>query len=307
MCDGACLTPAAMRALAVIFLLSSCMSRGGPTLPPNVGADHTSRRRAPSAEPEAPAEPVEAGTTVWANFHDTGFYFHGVVVDRREAMHRVLYADGASEWLPASALLPDSLGEDALVHVRNGFGEDFHSAQVTRRAGHALYVRMANGDERWASLPHVRFRAGEPGTPGRGDEPRSPPTAAPGQVGSDVLVNYQLQGFRFPGIVTARAEDGRAHVVYLDGESEWAHSATVAPDDAGPGTVVHVRRSWEPPVWVQGRIQRRMGSAVAIELDDGGMAWTSMLRVRVPVPDPPPAARTEPEPAPPAPTRRRPR
>ncbi|MCZ7679956.1 MAG: hypothetical protein M5U28_14815 [Sandaracinaceae bacterium] len=72
-----------------------------------------------------------------------------------------------------------------------------------------------------------------------------------------------------------------------------------------------MRRSWEPPVWVRGRVQQRLGPAVRVQLDDGGLAWTTMLRVRVPVPDPAPAAEAAepaPEPAPPpAPRRRRPR
>lgn len=292
--------------VCALVALSGCVGRGGPTLPPNVGTDHPAReqaQRSASSEPVVPPQPVEVGTTVWANFHDTGFYFHGVVVDRREEMHRVLYADGASEWLPPAALLPDSLGPDAHVHVRPALGEDFQSAIVGRRLGHAVYVRLAGGDERWTALPHVRFRADDRGIPRRGDTPVT--TAAdPGQPGAEVLVDYQLQGLRFPGTITARGDDGRVHVVYLDGESEWASSITVAPDAVQAGTIVHVRRSWEPPVWVRGRVQRRLGTAVAIELDDGGLAWTSLLRIRVPVEDPPPrassppATQRAPEPAP---------
>lgn len=292
-----------MRTLVLCAVLgaSSCVGRGGPALPPNVGTDHPDREERPATPASVvEATPVEVGTPVWANHRDTGFYFHGVVVDRREALHHVLYSDGASEWVTAGALLPDSLGEEAVVHVRTSFGEDFHSGIVARRAGQALYVRMSSGDERWTTLPHVRFRAGEPGAPARGDTPSATSATAP--VGADVLVNYQYQGLRFPGVVTARTDEGRVHVVYLDGESEWAHAATTAADDAGPGTVVHVRRSWEPPVWVRGRIQRRVHGAVAVELDDGGLAWTSMLRVRVPVdestsPGPRPTPAPAPEPA----------
>jgi hypothetical protein len=293
--------------LFAFVLVAGCVGRGGPVLPPNVGTDHPAREeQRAAATPPVPAEPVEIGTPVWANFHDSGFYFHAVVVERREAMHRVLYADGASEWLPAESLLPDALREDAHVHVRPSFGEEFQEAVVSRRLGQAVYVRMAGGDERWTALPHVRFRDREQGIPARGDAPVTM-TADPGQPGAAVLVDYQLQGLRFPGTITARHDDGRVHVVYLDGESEWAYAATAAPDRADVGMVVHVRRSWEPPVWVRGRIQRRMGSALAVELDDGGIAWTSTLRIRVPVEDgsprpaptaPEPEAEPAPEPAP---------
>lgn len=296
--------------LLAAMSIAGCGDRTGPTLPPDVGTDHVGGGEEPEARrgPEPAPEPVAIGTPVWASFHDSGFYFHGVVVERREDMHRVIYTDGASEWLPAAALLPDSLHEDARVDVRVGFGAEFQTATVGRRVGQALYVRLANGDERWTSLPHVRFQAGEDGVPGRGDPPFDA-AAASGPIGSNVLVNYQLQGLRFPAIVTAQGQDGRVHVVYLDGESEWAINGTVVPDEVGPGSVVHVRRSWEPPDWVRGRVEERVGSAVRVQFDDGGVAWTTMFRVRVPMEDAPRPAEAAPAPAPepaaPPPPRRR--
>lgn len=292
-------------------LLAACLGPRGPDLPPDVGASHAGgARETDSEEPreETPAEPVAVSTPVWANFHDTGFYFHGIVVERRDDMHRVLYSDGASEWLPASALLPDSLGEDAQVHVRAGIDAEFQSATVARRMGQALYVRLAGGDERWTSLPHVRFQAGGPGTPARGQEPVAANVVPGGEVGSEVLVNYQLQGLRFAATVTA-LEEGRVHVVYLDGETEWTPRETISADDIAEGSVVHVRRSWEPPVWVRGRVQQRYGTALRVQLDDGGVAWTTMFRIRVPEPEPVPAAEpAEPAPEPtPEPPARRPR
>lgn len=269
--------------MGLLLSLPACAGSSGPSLPPDVGANHTAGAEASRAETaEAPPEPVEVGTVVWGNFHDTGFYFHGVVVERREDMHRVLYDDGATEWLPAGSLLPDSLGEDAVVHVRPGYGGEFQSAIVGRRLGQALYVRLPNGDERWTTLPHVRFQRGSDHVPERGDTPVS----SEGQsedLGTDVLVNYQLEGLQFAGVVTAHRPDGRAHVVYLDAESQWVHDEMRAPDDVGPGTIVHVRRSWEPVEWVRGTVQQRIGPALRVQLDDGGLAWTSMFRVRVPV------------------------
>jgi hypothetical protein len=291
--------------------VAGCVGPRGPELPLNVGTSHppSERQRARRAEAEEPAEPVPVGTVVWANFHDTGFYFHAVVVDRREAMHRVVYADGAHEWLPAASLLPDSLREDAQVHVRSSYEGEFSGGLVLQRLGTALYVRFAGGDERWTALPHVRFAHGAPGTPRRGEDPYVP-SAQHGEPGSDLLVNYQFQGLRFAGTVTARGEDGRAHVVYLDGESEWTPQITLGPDDLSEGAAVHVRRSWEPPVWAPARIQARVGPAVRVRLDDGGEAWTSLFRIRAPVPEqarpagPEPEAEPSPEPEA-APTERR--
>lgn len=299
--------------LSIASLTSACLGPRGPELPPDVGTSHAggARETETEEEPAPPPEPVEVSTPVWANFHDTGFYFHGVVVERRDDMHRVIYSDGASEWLPSSALLPDSLVDDAHVHVRPSVEGEFDTATVARRLGNALYVRLAGGDERWTALPHVRFQAGAPGTPRRDQEPLAQSTAPAGEIGSDVLVDYHLQGLRFPATVTAHGEDGRVHVVYLDGESEWTPRETISPENVGPGTVVHVRRSWEPPVWVRGTVQQRYGPALRVQLDDGGVAWTTMLRIRVPSPEPSPAAappaeaEAPAEPAPPARRRRR--
>jgi hypothetical protein len=295
--------------LWLAIALAACKGPSGPGLPPDVGATHTTTGREAAeaeqvaSEPEAPAEPVEIGTPVWANFHGTGFYFYGAVVERRENMHRVLYADGASEWLPPEALLPDALGADAHVHVRASYTGEFQQATVVRRLGQALYVRMPTGDERWTALPHVRFQAGEDHVPARGDAPATPAIAA-GEPGADTLVNYQMEGLKFAGVITALAEDGRRHVVYLDGESQWVHREMSSPDDVAAGTIVHLRRAWEPADWVRGRVEERVGHALRIQLDDGGVAWTSMFRVRVPVEAAPPAPAEAPAEAA-NPTRRR--
>ncbi len=299
-----------MRISLLALVATGCLGSTGPQLPPNVGANHAGGGEQQSEqEAEANLPPVPVGTIVWANFHDTGFYFYGVVVERREEMHRVVYADGAGEWLPAAALLPDSLGEDAQIHVRSGYAADFHAGVLGRRLGSGLYVRMASGAERWTTLPHVRFQRGEEGIPRRGDSPRPPDEVTGTGVGADVLVDYQRQGLRFAGTVTARREDGFLHIVYLDGETDWADPGAVVPDEIADGTVVHVRRSWEPPTWVRGRVQQRLGSAVRVEFEDGGTAWTSLFRIRIPVDaasdrltdEPPP----EPEPEPAPPPRRR--
>jgi hypothetical protein len=274
-------------ALVGPIVAAGCIGASGPNLPTNVGSNHPSTGRSQDVEtaPEPPGTPVPVGTDVWANYHDSGFYFHGVVAERRGAdeMHRVIYDDGANEWLPANSLLPDSLGEEAHVHIRPRFEAEFQSAVVERRLGRALYVRLANGDERWTVLPHVRFQAGDHGIPRRGDAPRPPVGATAPQVGADVLVDYQLQGLRFPATVTAQRDDGQLHVIYLDGETEWTAPALVTPDALAPSSVVHVRRAWQPANWVRAHIRERLGSAMRVEFDDGGTAWTSLFRLRAPV------------------------
>lgn len=294
-------------ALWLAIAVAACKGPGGPDLPADVGATHTTSGReeepAEASEPEAPAEPVAIGTPVWADFHGTGFHFYGAVVERREDMHRVLYADGASEWLPAGALLPDALGPEAQVHVRASYTGEFQSATVVRRLGQALYVRLPTGDERWTTLPHVRFQAGDDHVPARGDAPATQAIVA-GEPGADILVNYQMEGLKFAGVITALADDGRRHVVYLDGESQWVHPEMSSPDDVAAGTIVHLRRAWEPADWVRGRVEERVGHALRIQLDDGGVAWSSMFRVRVPVVEAPPPAPAE-APAEPPPARRR--
>ncbi|HJL18555.1 MAG TPA: tudor domain-containing protein [Sandaracinaceae bacterium LLY-WYZ-13_1] len=286
------------------LLAAGCVGSSGPELPPNVGASHESptggggESSAGPREPARPAEPMTVGTPVWASFRDTGFYFQGVVVERRDdGQHRVVYADGGSEWVSARSLRPDALGADARVHVRSRYDGDFSEGQVGRRLGQALYVRLANGDEGWTALPHVRFAAGDPDTPSLGDAPPAspPPDAGSTAVGSTVLVNYQHQGLRFAGVVTAVREDGRKHVVYLDGETEWVDPVLVAPDDLDEGDVVHIRRRWDPPEWVRGHVRRRLGHAFQVELDDGGMAWTSLFRLRAPEDDDAPTEPGEPD------------
>ena len=270
--------------LLLALPLPACLGPSGPQLAPNVGSTHprTSRTGGSEAEEVENAEPMEVGTPAWANYHDTGFFFQGVIVERRDDQHRIVYADGANEWLPAAALRPDTLAEEAEIHVRPDYEGEFAEAVLGRRLGDAFYVRYASGGEGWTSLPHVRFHGRAEGVPMPGPPPPRPAPIAAGEVGSSVLVDYHGQGLRFGATVTARGDDGRLHVVYLDGESEWVAPNLVGPDDLAEGDVVHIRRTWEPPAWVRGRIRQRVGPALRIELDDGGMMWTSLLRVRVP-------------------------
>lgn len=270
----------------LLLLLPACLGRSGPELPENLGQTHA-RERAAGAEraaaPEAEPEPVEPGTAVWAELRSTGFYFLGVVVEREEARHRVIFADGAAEWVEAAALRPDSLGEDARVQVRPDYEGSFSEGVVARRLGDAVYVRFAGGDEEWASLAQVRFEDGDEGTPRRGDAPYS--NAAEGLApGARVMVDYRQGGLRFAGTITARADDGRLHVVYLDNTAEWVAPVLIEPERLAAGDVVHVRRRWEPPDWVRGRVHERIGPALSVELEDGGLAWTSLFRIRTPAP-----------------------
>lgn len=263
-----------------LAVLPSCLGSQGPALPQNVGMSH--RDDGSGAEDQAPAEQVDVGTAVWADFRGTGFFLHGVVAERREEQHRVIYADGASGWVDASALRPDTLREDARVQVRLDFDAAFAEGIVARRLGDAIYVRFARGEERWTALPEVRFQSEADGVPRRGDEPIE--TGGEGTaLGATVLVNYQSQGLRFAGVVTAVADDGRLHVVYLDGELEWIDPRLAVREALAQGDEVHVRRRWEPPEWVRGRIQRRVGDAIQVELDDGGLIWSSLFRARSPV------------------------
>ncbi len=271
-------------AVGAMLALPACVGRGGPDLPPNIGLTHrseggSSRERAS----ELSAEPVPVGTVVWSNFRNTGFFFYGVVVERREDQHRVVYADGASEWVGADALRPDALGEEAEVHVRAQVDGEYASAQVGRRLGEALYVHRHGGEDGWTALPHVRFARTADGSPAPDATPTPPPAVVAPAVGSRVLVNYQSQRLLFAGVVTAEDEQGRLHVVYLDGESAWVDRSLVQADDLREGDEVHVRRTWEPPEWVPGRVRRRVAHAFEVELRDGGRTWTSLFRIRAPV------------------------
>ncbi|MCC6872685.1 MAG: hypothetical protein IT378_00135 [Sandaracinaceae bacterium] len=282
--------------LAAAIYMCACSPPAGPTLPRDVGASHGGAGGGRADRPAAAvaAEPVEVGTIVWASFRDAGFYFRGVVVERRGETHRVVYDDGESEWVEAQAILPDSLGEGAVVNVRSAYGERFSPATVERRVGRALYVHHASGGEGWTSIAHVRFAADDHGAPARGSAP------VPAPEGAEVLAEFRRQGLRFPATLTARREDGQAHVVYVDGETEW--TTAVTPDDIGPGTTIHVLRRREPPEWALARVEERQGDALRVTLEDGAMAWTSALRVRVPA-EPPAAAppSTPPQAAPAAP------
>lgn len=300
-------------------LLGACTGPGGPTLPVNVGATHTSAPGEREARPRVStgAAPERAlGESVWANVRQTGFYFHAVVVEHRQDRYRILFDDGSVDWVKAASLRTDTLGPDAIVHVRPRYREPFTTARVARRLGRAVYARFANGQEGWTTLVHVRFRSDARGAPPEagprydgsspgvsGDAPPSEappadaiapsdlslaanplPNVAPGRPapGQAVWVDYRGGGFLFAATVTARRRDGAVHVVYLDGESGWVSPERVSPDRLQVDARIQVRRRWEPAEWVPGQVKARIGHALHVLFDDGGVAWTSLFRLRVP-------------------------
>lgn len=115
-------------------------------------------------------------------------------------------------------------------------------------------------------------------------EPAAPAAAFdPSQPGTRALAPFQDSGFAYAAVTTGiRAEDGRIHVVYADGDTEVVPQDSLFPDSIGPGTRVEARiRSWAQ--WYSGEVQRRVGHAVFVRFDDGDEEWTSIGLVRIPV------------------------
>ena len=285
--------------LAASLFMLGCLGSSGPSLPPDIGATHhesAGSDDAARARRDSNVEPIPIGTELWCNHRGTGFFFRAVVVEHREdGQHRVIYADGDQEWVSPRALIGGEPAGDTRVSVRSDLGGEFVSAVTGRRLGAAVYLRYASGDEGWSALTHVRFQRGDLVTDT--DEPALGAGSSEENVtglGQAVLVDYRLQGLRFAAVLTARREDSTVHVVYLDGQAEWVDPRAVIEDTLSEGDVVHVRRTWEPAVWVRGRITQRVGFAFRVELDDGGHAWTSLFRLRVPTEA---TAATEPPPS----------
>ena len=107
--------------------------------------------------------------------------------------------------------------------------------------------------------------------------PGPTPAAPPQSVGSRSLESLRA-GFPILG-----PEVRGRPLVYLDSAAEWVEPSLVVPEGLHEGDVVHVRRRWDPPDWVRGRVRGRQGAALSVELEDGGVAWTSLFRVRTPV------------------------
>lgn len=278
---SACSTPGVARAYRLLLpLLVGCGGPTGPELPSDVGFSHA-ERQTEGGEAQPPARPSEVGPglRVWANLGATGIYGLGTVTETEGKRARVVYADGEGRWLDEEGLYEDRLAEGDEVNVREAIGGEYdRRATVVRRLHDAVFLRYGNGDEAWTSVAQVALWVHP-----RAEEPvHDPPAPGPGQPGSTVVVDYGHQGLGFLATITA-LEGPRAHVVYLDGVSEWVAASQLLPDRVGIGTTVHVRIRWEPADWLRGEVVERMGDAVRVRFDDGRHTWTARSRLRVPV------------------------
>jgi hypothetical protein len=237
---------------------------------------------APPPPPVAPPafDPQATGTRVLARYQNGGDAYIAVVTQQAGGGNvNVVYADGDAEALPASALSPDSIAEGSRVQARIRSWPNFHPGTLQRRIGHAVFVRFDDGDEQWTSIGLVRTAANE--IPANAREAPLPPSTVPmGQVGAQVVANYQRAGWFYAGVVVETRADGMLHVIYADGDREWLAAADVRADSIQPGARVQAQVPRTTQTF-EATVRRRVAHAVELQLDDGQKQWLALPNVRV--------------------------
>lgn len=236
----------------------------------------------PTAPPAATG--IQPGATGMAAYRGEGFLYAAVVTERQaDGRLTVVYADGDSETIDASGFKPDRLGVGTRVEARIRAWPRFFPGHVARRIGHALFIEFDDGDRQWTSIGLVRIAATDVGPNATAVDVETP-TARSGAPGSTVVANYRGEGRWYAGVVAERrSEDGKLHVIYADGDSEWVDPGMVRPDTLRNGAQVEtaVRREGNNQV-LQGSVLRRVGHAVEVGRSDGTTGWSALANTRLP-------------------------
>lgn len=221
----------------------------------------------------APASLAVVGNVVLANYRQLGFYYVGVVTYVTGDQVSVLYADGDSELLPSSALLPDRLGP---VMPGEVFREGAYvPVTIERRVGHALGLAFPDGTRQWTSIALVRVHADAlPAV-----APPLPPAAVFGEPGSIVLARYTGDGYWYEGVVGELVGDLR-RVVYADGTSEDLPITALRPGGIAVGARVESHAHGASAIEA-GTVLRRVEHGVEVQLDSGAPRWSGLGDVRV--------------------------
>ena len=174
----------------------------------------------------------------------------------------VLYADGDTETLESSAVLPDRLmppvqGE-ALVQGA------YVPVSIEHRVGHALGVSNAEGRRWWTSVALVRVAAAN--VQATNYVPNPP--AAFGQIGSVVLARYTGDGNWYEAVVGDVMGESR-RVVYADGAGEDLPMTALRDGGIAVGARIETRTR-QSQDWVPGTVLLRAQHGVQIELAPSG-------------------------------------
>lgn len=110
------------------------------------------------APPIPPASPFgEPGSIVLAQYSRDGYWYEAVVGELVGELRRVVYADGASEDLPLTALRAGGVAVGARVESRVHGAADVQAGTVLRRIEHGVEVQLDSGERRWSALGDVRI------------------------------------------------------------------------------------------------------------------------------------------------------
>lgn len=230
----------------------------------------------------APPTVLDVGTPVLAAWHGGQFWFVGVVVGSEGPNVRVLYADGASEALPAASVTADRLGAGMAVDAHQ-YGETaFARASLLARVGHAARVRYADGRDMWVAIGHVRVDS--PAGPPAGVDQAPIVAAATGMVGSPVLARF-TDGYLYSAVVVDPGPSGAPRVVYADGSGQDTSADAIFPDTLVTGSPVEVRDR-AAGATLSGTVVRRVLHAIEVRVADGSSRWFALADARIAAPTP---------------------
>lgn len=109
--------------------------------------------------PNPPAAFGQIGSIVLARYTGDGNWYEAVVGDVLGDSRRAVYADGAGEDLPMSALRQGGIAVGARIETRTRQAPEWVPGTVLLRAQHGVQVELASGERRWAAVGLVRVPA----------------------------------------------------------------------------------------------------------------------------------------------------
>lgn len=164
--------------------------------------------------PRAEAAAWKASYRVLAMKEGDVYWYPATVLSKSGQDYEVLFEDdGRTEKAAAARLMKNDIGTKSDVFVRWKKQPIYYFGQVTKKDGERLFVHYDDGDEEWTTTGMVKVVRGK--------------VAALCKAGQHVIAPTGHPFLWYPGAIGSIL-DGRARVIFLDGEQLWVPFDQVA-------------------------------------------------------------------------------
>ena len=196
------------------------------------------------------------------------YWYPGTVLSKAGKDYEVLFEDdGHKETVPATRIVKNDIGVKSEVFVRWKKQPIYYFGSVAKKEGERLLIHYDDGDEEWTTTGMLKAVRGK--------------IAALCKPGQHVLAPSVHPFLWYPGVIGSLM-DGRARIIFLDGEQLWAPFDQVASFSLKKEDKVLAHWKGGATLY-SGTVRQVDGEEVQIDYDDGDAEKASVKNLVFPL------------------------